>query len=247
MEESGVGPGDLAFEIGPGHGALTIPLSETGAHVVAFEVDRALARELGERFAGQDRMEIRERDIREVDLDGEAGDRGYEGFTLLGNIPYNLTSTILLDLPRWSRCRRALLMVQREVGERVLTPPGERECGILSVYMQSYMDMERVMRVRPGSFSPRPRVESVVLGFSPKGRAEGPGERAEFLEFLKGAFSQRRKKLGSVLRDLFGMGDAGTLSRLAEATGASMDERPEGLTLAQWKRLFEATKRGSGS
>lgn len=246
VQAAGVGPGDLVFEIGPGRGALTIPLSMTGAHVVAFEIDRALWETLDERFDGSDGMEIHHRDIREVDLDGEAEERGYESFTLLGNIPYNLTSTILLDLPGWRRCRMALLMVQREVGDRVLAPPGERECGILSVYMQSYMDIERVLRVRPGSFSPRPKVESAVLRLTPRAAGEGPDERREFLEFLKGAFSQRRKKLGSVFRDVFGMGDAGNLSRLAGISGASFDDRPEDLSLRQWKRLFEAMKQGPG-
>ena len=242
-----VGPGELVFEIGPGRGALTLPLSGTGAHVVAFEIDHSLSGELEERFQDLDMMEILHRDIREVELDGEAEIRGHEGFTLLGNIPYNLTSTILLDLPRWRRCRAALLMVQREVGDRVLAPPGVRECGILSVYMQSYMDIERVLRVRPGSFSPRPKVESVVLRFKPKGVEEGPGEREEFLKFLKGAFSQRRKKLGSVFRDVFGMGDAGNLSHLAEVSGVSFDDRPEDLSLEQWNRLFEAMMQGPDS
>ena len=247
VEEAQVGPDGLVFEIGPGRGALTIPLAGTGAHVVAFEIDRELSGELQDRFRESEGVEILHRDIRGVKLDREAEERGHEKFTLLGNIPYNLTSTILLDLPGWRRCRAALLMVQREVGERVLAPPGVRECGILSVYMQSYMNIERVLKVRPGSFSPRPRVESVVLRFTPRVDGEGPGEREEFLGFLKGAFSQRRKKLGSVFRDVFGMGDAGNLSRLEGISGASMDDRPENLTLGQWKRLFKAKRHGSGS
>ncbi len=245
--EAGAGPGGHVFEIGPGRGALTLHLARTGAHVVAFEIDRSLAGELENRFRGLERMEILHRDIREVDLDREAEERGYETYSLLGNIPYNLTSTILLALPGLERCRSALLMVQREVGERVVAPPGSRQCGILSVYLQSYMEIEKVMRVRPGSFSPRPRVESVVLRFGPGSGGEGPQERSAFLDFLKKAFSQRRKKLGSIFRDLFGMSDAGHLSRLEETSGASMDDRPEDLTLEQWKRLFDAQRRGSGS
>ncbi len=246
VEEARVCPGELVFEIGPGRGALTLPLAGTGARVVAFEVDRSLSKELGERFRASEEVEILHRDIREVGLDEEAERRGFETFTLLGNIPYNLTSTILLDLPGWNRCRAALLMVQREVGERVLAPPGVRECGILSVYMQSYMDIERVLRVRPGSFSPRPKVESVLLRFTPRTEDRGPVGRDEFLGFLKRAFSQRRKKLGSIFRDVFGMGDAGDLKRLGRDSGASMDDRPEDLSLEQWWRLFE-TRRWPGS
>jgi len=247
VEEMDAGPGALVFEIGPGRGALTLHLAGTGAHVVAFEIDRSLAGELGTRFGELERMEILHRDIREVDLDREAEKRGFETFSLIGNIPYNLTSTILLGLPGLGRCRAALFMVQREVGERIVAPPGSRQCGILSVYLQSYMDIEKVMRVRPGSFVPRPKVESVVLRFRPRAGDEGPSERAEFLEFLKKAFSRRRKKLRSIFRDLFGMSDAGYLSRLEEMSGASMDHRSEDLSLEQWKSLFEANRRGSGS
>lgn len=246
VEEAHACPGELVFEIGPGRGALTLPLAGTGACVVAFEVDRSLSRELRERFRESESVEILHRDIREVGLDEEAEKRGFETFTLLGNIPYNLTSTILLDLPGWNRCGAALLMVQREVGERVLAPPGVRECGILSVYMQSYMDIEKVLRVRPGSFSPRPKVESIVLRFTPRKDGRGPGERRKFLEFLKRAFSQRRKKIGSIFRDVFGMGDAGDLKRLGRDSGTSMDDRPEDLSLEQWWGLFE-TRRWTGS
>jgi 16S rRNA (adenine1518-N6/adenine1519-N6)-dimethyltransferase len=246
VEEAHACPGELVFEIGPGRGALTLPLAETGARVVAFEVDRPLSKELGERFRAAAEVEILHRDIRKVGLDDEAEKRGFETFTLLGNIPYNLTSTILLDLPGWKRCRAALLMVQREVGERILAQPGVRECGILSVYMQSYMDIEKVLRVRPGSFSPRPKVDSILLRFTPRTEGGGPGEREEFLGFLKGAFSQRRKKIGSIFRDVFGMGDAGDLKRLGRDSGTSMDDRPEDLSLEQWWGLFE-TRRWTGS
>lgn len=247
VEAAEMTPDGLVFEIGPGRGALTVHLAGTGARVVAFEIDRSLVGELGERFLGLERVEILHRDIREVDLDREALAREHERFTLLGNIPYNLTSTILLGLPGWRLCRTALVMVQREVGERVLAPPGARRCGILSAYLQSYLDIEKVMRVRPGSFSPRPKVESIVLRLTPKAEGLGPGERGEFLDFLKRAFSQRRKKLGSIFRDLFGMSDAGRLSRLEEGSGASMDDRPEALSLGQWKGLFEAYRRETDS
>lgn len=242
VDEARVSPGELVFEIGPGRGALTLPLAGTGAHVVAFEIDRSLAGELAERFRGRGDVEILHRDIREADLDGEAEKRGFDTFTLLGNIPYNLTSTILLGLPGWKGCKAAILMVQREVGDRITAAPGVRECGILSVYMQSYMDIERVMRIRPGSFRPRPKVESVLLRFTPRGGAAGPERRGDFLEFLKRAFSQRRKKLGSIVREVFGMGDASDLIRLGRESGASMDDRPEELSMEQWWRLFEARR-----
>jgi 16S rRNA (adenine1518-N6/adenine1519-N6)-dimethyltransferase len=247
VRAAGVGEGDLALEIGPGHGALTVPLAETGARIVAFELDRFLVDELRSRFIGMSGVEIIEGDIREVDPDREAELRGYEGYTMLGNIPYNLTSTILLSLPRLRLCRAAYLMVQREVGERIAAVPGERSCGILSVFLQSYMNVERIIRVRAGSFRPKPKVESIVLGFTPEEAARGPADREAFLGFLKGAFSQRRKKLSSIFRDVFGMRDAGDVLRLGRMSNADMGGRPEELSLEQWQRLFDGYQQVSGT
>jgi 16S rRNA (adenine1518-N6/adenine1519-N6)-dimethyltransferase len=129
-------------------------------------------------------------------------------------------------------------MVQREVGERICTGPGERNCGILSVYLGSYLGIERVIRVRPGSFSPPPQVESVVLRFTRESRPGAPAEREAFLEFLKGCFSQRRKKLRSVLRALFGTAHARVVTGLGTDAGVDLDHRPEELYFDDWFRLF---------
>jgi 16S rRNA (adenine1518-N6/adenine1519-N6)-dimethyltransferase len=232
------GSEDLIFEIGPGRGALTYPLSESGAHIVAVEIDSGLAGFLEGAFGDRDNVEIVCSDIREVDLDGAAAARGKERYKIAGNIPYHLTSVILLDLARWRDMEEAVIMVQQEVAERVLARPGERNCGILSVFLQSYLGIERIMRVRPGSFSPRPKVESAVLRFAPLKERVGPGDRRGFLELLKKVFSQRRKKLRSALRGASGTPHARDVTELAEATGTDLDRRPEELDLASWVTLY---------
>ncbi|MCK4236534.1 MAG: ribosomal RNA small subunit methyltransferase A [Candidatus Krumholzibacteria bacterium] len=218
-------PGELVFEIGPGRGALTVPLAESRAEIVAYEIDRSLVRLLGKRCAGMDNVEVVHADIRDMDLDAAASERKMKRYKIVGNIPYHLTSTILLDLPRWKGNERSVLMVQREVGERVHAAPGERRCGVLSVFLQSYFDIARVTRVRAGSFSPRPGVESVVLRFTCKEPGRGPSDMAGFLAFLKLAFSQRRKKLRSVIS-------------LADQSGIDLGRRPEELDLESWLKLF---------
>jgi 16S rRNA (adenine1518-N6/adenine1519-N6)-dimethyltransferase len=247
VRAAAVGEGDLVFEIGPGRGALTVPLAGTGAFIVAVELDGGLALELRSLLRDAPNVEIVAGDILDVDLDREARDRGHGSYELVGNIPYNLTSSILLGLPRLRMCRFALLMVQREVGERILALPGERRCGILSVFLRSYMHVEKIQRVRAGSFSPRPKVESVVLGFTPGDPARGPADKEAFLDFLKGIFSQRRKKLSSIFRDVFGMRDAGDVSRLGHESDTDMGGRPEELSLEQWFGLFAGYRRVSGT
>ncbi|MDD3643241.1 MAG: 16S rRNA (adenine(1518)-N(6)/adenine(1519)-N(6))-dimethyltransferase RsmA [Candidatus Krumholzibacteria bacterium] len=229
------------FEIGPGTGALTLPLAARGALVAAFEIDRALAGRLEAELGKNPRAEVVNADYRGIDLDAEAAARGWTGYVLAGNIPYLLTSTILLGLPGLARCRRAVIMVQREVGERVLAPPGSRRCGILSVYLQAYLAVSRVMNVGAGSFRPRPKVDSVVLRFEPTAREGAPRDRGAFLALLKGAFAQRRKKLGNALAAAYGPEAA---TALAAGSGVDAGRRPEELTLEEWFALAEAAPAG---
>jgi len=170
-------PGDLIFEIGPGRGALTIPLARSGATIVAFEIDEALVRFLRELCRELPNVEIYHADVRTVNFDAAADERGATSYKIAGNIPYHLTSTILIDLARLRLCGEAVFMVQKEVGERILASPGKRECGILSIFLQSYYIIDRVIRVRPGSFTPPPKVEGVVLAFTPDNSARGPEDR----------------------------------------------------------------------
>jgi len=239
-------PGDLIFEIGPGRGALTAPLAESGASIVAYEIDERLVALLREEYAGAGNVAIHHADIRAVDLDDEALERGRDSYKLAGNIPYHLTSTILIDLARRRHCALAVFMVQREVGERILARPGDRACGILSIFLQSYFIINREFKVRPGSFTPPPKVESVVLGFRPRTPGSGPPDREAFLQFLKGCFSHRRKKLRKPLGEYLGLETATDWERLRELSGVDFEMRPEALTLDEWFRLFDASRRVKG-
>jgi 16S rRNA (adenine1518-N6/adenine1519-N6)-dimethyltransferase len=232
------GAGELVFEIGPGRGALTSILAESEACLVAYEIDRDLAVWLKERLGEREECEIVQGDVRDVDFDAEARRRGKHDYKVIGNIPYNLTGVILVNLAFLERCIRSVCMVQREVGDRVLATPGERRCGILSVFLQSYLEIERVMRIRPGAFRPPPRVESVVLRFLPRALPGSPADRRGFLDFLKLAFSQRRKKLHGVLRAAPDARDAGERFSGGTLGGIDLSRRPEELPLRDWFGLY---------
>jgi 16S rRNA (adenine1518-N6/adenine1519-N6)-dimethyltransferase len=231
--------GELLFEIGPGRGALTALLAGSGAHIVAYEIDRSLVASLVEQFGAHAGVEIVQGDVRTLDFDTEATRRDRREYKLIGNIPYNLTGVILTGLAFLGGCTRSVCMVQREVGERVLAPPGERRCGILSVFLQSFLDIERVLRVRPGSFRPRPAVESVVLAFAPRVFPGAPADRRRFLDFLKLAFSQRRKRLLGVLRAASGLENARERFASGHIAGIDLSRRPEQLALREWFALYD--------
>lgn len=228
--------GELVFEIGPGKGALTDFLVRRGVVVVGYELDDRLVRFLREKYRDNNKTEIFYGDIREIDFDREARQRNRDEYKVIGNIPYHLTSTILLSIPWWKGCRLSVLMVQKEVGERIMSPPGERNCGVLSVFLHAYLDISRELRVKAGSFSPRPKVDSEVLKIS-FGKGNGPEDKKAFLNLIKMIFSQRRKKLKNVLASTL---DEGKKVILEDGVGGvNMNKRPEELEMWEWLELYE--------
>jgi 16S rRNA (adenine1518-N6/adenine1519-N6)-dimethyltransferase len=190
------------IEIGPGHGAITSILADRCRRLIAIELDRALAAELRFRFRAQPQVEIVEADVLAVDLaalaqPGETGD-------VLGNLPYYITSQILLKLfaaGASGTLARAVLMMQREVADRVAAAPGGRDYGLLSATAQMNARVETLFTLPPEAFSPPPEVYSTVLRleFAPR-FAELDVDVAGFDAFLKACFAQKRKTLANNLR-----------------------------------------------
>ena len=233
-------PGELIFEIGPGRGALTSHLSGSGADIVAFEIDRVLAEELKQAFKDKGNVEIVREDILKIDFDEEADKRGKKSYKIIGNIPYMLTSSILLRIPGKTRSIRAVIMVQKEVADRIVTPVGETNCGLLTVFLQSYLNVEKVLHVAAGSFQPRPGVDSAVLRFVPVIREGAPVDRELYFAFLKKAFSMRRKKLRNVLFRKDAAERKVGAEKLEVLSGVDMNKRAENLKLNDWFNLFSS-------
>ncbi|MDZ7860451.1 MAG: 16S rRNA (adenine(1518)-N(6)/adenine(1519)-N(6))-dimethyltransferase RsmA [Candidatus Krumholzibacteriota bacterium] len=233
------GPEELVFEIGPGKGALTSRLSESGADLVVFEIDRALADDLKCVFR-DDKVEVVNEDVLKVDFEAEALRRKKEEYKVIGNIPYMLTSSILIRIPEWEGCTRAVIMVQKEVSERVAALPGDSRCGLLSVFLQSYLKVEKVLKVAAGSFYPRPGVESAVLRFTRDPKERAPENRGLYFKFLKKAFSKRRKKLRNVLFRKKDSDKRERAERLEDLSGVDLGKRAEELTLDDWFCLFSS-------
>src|SRR6185312_14866982 len=181
-------------EIGGGPGGLTERLAPRAEQFWVVESDPALAEGLRARFPGQ----VVEADVLEVDLSALAGG---ERLHVAGNLPYYITSPILLHLFRHAAViAEAVVMVQREVADRLVAAPGKREFGLLTATTQLYCRPQRLFDLPPGAFRPPPRVHSSVvqLTFAPRAAALGVDEAA-FLRFLRTAFAQKRKQLGKRL------------------------------------------------
>ncbi|HEY4051563.1 MAG TPA: 16S rRNA (adenine(1518)-N(6)/adenine(1519)-N(6))-dimethyltransferase RsmA [Acidobacteriaceae bacterium] len=241
--------GDLSdstvLEIGPGKGVITRLLAARSKHLVAVELDATLAAALKKEFAGEDGPEVEVicDDVLRVDfrkLASAYASSSSNKLVVAGNLPYYITSDILLHLfEHHSAIDRAVLMVQREVADRIVATPGNRDYGVLSATTQMYAHVEGLFTLPPGAFSPPPEVHSTVLRFTMQPRfAELSVDRQRFLTFLRRAFAQKRKTLANNFRV------AGYRSALIEAALATcrLDPmvRAEAVSLERMACLFHA-------
>ena len=230
---------ETVIEIGPGRGALTELLLTRARQVIAIEYDRALAAVLRERYAGSPAVTIVQRDVLEVRF----SDLTSGTFALVGNVPYYITTPIIFHGLTRPRPSRAVYLVQREVAERIVAPPGDREYGALSVNVQAMANAELLFRVPAGAFRPPPRVESGVVRIVPRtDPAVGADEEDAFRRFVQGAFGFRRKQMRRVLRELWTL-DAAAAEGILRNSDVDPSARPETLAPTDFARLLRARPR----
>jgi 16S rRNA (adenine1518-N6/adenine1519-N6)-dimethyltransferase len=224
------GPDDTVLEIGPGQGALTRHLAGTVARLILVELDDGLAAELKREYAGDDTVTVVHSDFMDVDLHGLVDD--VASLSVVGNIPYNITTPIIFRLlERDARPRRIVLMIQKEVADRILAPHGAGDYGALSVGVRSVARVERLFNVGRGAFRPVPRVDSTVIAVEPLSPAPlSAAEEADLRELTRAAFSWRRKQLQKTLRSAPAYElSAADVAALQQQTGISLELRPEQL------------------
>lgn len=233
-----VGPGDRVVEIGAGLGSLTLALAETGADVIAVEVDRGIVPVLREVVDGVANITVVEADATTVDWHDLLA--GHERWTLVANLPYNIATPLVCDLlDEVPAITSMLVMVQREVAERFAAPPGSKLYGAVSVKV-AYWGTARMAATVPASvFVPRPKVESALVRIERHDAAtfddvSGGVDRERLFGLVRTAFGQRRKMLRrslsvEVTPEQFALADV------------SPEDRPEQLGLEQWLRLATAS------
>jgi 16S rRNA (adenine1518-N6/adenine1519-N6)-dimethyltransferase len=236
------GPGAAVVEFGAGIGVLTERLLAAGARVVAVELDDDLARILEAELGGRAGFTLLHADLAGLDLHAVRRELGAERIHLAGNLPYQLTSTVLFGLLELEEhLEDAVLMVQREVAERIVAAPGSRVYGITSVLLGAYHDVRIEARLKPGAFLPPPRVESALIRIAAKrgGPALPWGARAPFTHLVKSVFNERRKVLRNTLKKFYGL-DAAGLEACEAGSGVDLRRRPESLGVAEFVRLLNA-------
>lgn len=234
-------PDDEVMEIGPGQGALTRHLAERAGRLTLVELDDELARRLAVEFAGNDRVRVIHRDVLQVPLE-EVTDNPSR-LKVIGNIPYNITTPILFGLlERHPRPREIVLMVQKEVADRILADPGNKTYGALAVGVRAVADAERVLNVGRQSFRPVPDVESSVIRIVPHDppRVTEQDERS-LRQLTRTAFGQRRKQFQRILRDAYHL-SAEQVEALGREVGMDLQARPESFAPERFLELARSLR-----
>lgn len=228
-------PDDAVLEIGPGRAALTHLLAAAAARLWVVEIDRDLAENLRAEFAGRPGVHVVEGDVLEMDLEALLG--AAAPVTVVANLPYNISTPVLMQLLSAPHLfRRMVLMLQREVAERVGSPPGSKAYGALSVMTQLVADVHIALHVPPAAFRPRPKVDSAVIVVEPRARPQvPPGEIGAVRRVVRAAFNQRRKQLANSMRTLHPQAE-----RLLDRIGIDPRRRPETLAVDEFVEIARA-------
>ena len=233
IADATVALGHQVVELGPGLGALTYALLARDCDVLAVELDRDMVRVLQQEFADEERLEVRHADAANLDFEAYSRSCGSK-LVVTGNLPYQATGAILRRVVEHRAVLTgAVLMVQREVRDRLVAEPATKQYGALTVFTRAGFEVETVCRLRPGSFYPAPKVESAVVRLLPRERPLAE-ETESFQLVVRAAFQMRRKTLRNALR---APGDAERADRALRVAGIDPGRRGETLSVEEFATL----------
>ena len=245
IDGSGVTKDTLVIEIGPGTGALTLPLAERAGHVIAVELDEDMIKGLRIKTFGMDNVEIINQDILKTDIKGitqaALEKHGLSELRIIGNLPYYITTPIIMKLlDSHTGASSITVMMQKEVGDRLAAKPGTRASGVITYPVHYYAEVTEIVDAPRECFYPVPGVDSVVLRLDLRAEpaVEVKDERLMF-SLINAGFSKRRKTLHNSLAS-FGGFDKKTLSEAMGAAGIDEGRRAETLSLAEFARLADS-------
>ncbi|MDA0999310.1 MAG: 16S rRNA (adenine(1518)-N(6)/adenine(1519)-N(6))-dimethyltransferase RsmA [bacterium] len=238
IELGEIDQGDCVLEIGAGDGTLTRALLETGARVIAVEIDRNLIPVLREMEAAEENLQVVEGDAMQLDLDTFPAPA-----KVIANLPYQIASGLLSRIcRRKERFPLLVVMVQREVGLRLTAPPGGKDYGSLTLWIGHHYEVELARRVLPGAFHPPPKVDSALMRL--RARPAPPVEVPDtdrYFQLIRAAFAHRRKTLFNNLRTIRGAGDSAIdWSAILDDAGIDPNTRAETLEAEDFARIARA-------
>lgn len=232
---------DQVLEVGPGRGALTALLAERVSRLVAVEFDRDLAALLRQQYQDNPTVLIHEQDVLQVDFAALLGTGAYK---VVANLPYNISTPVLFRfLEQRHRFSRLIVMLQKEVGERLAAEPDCSDYGVLTVLFRQWFEVRREFLVPPGCFFPAPKVDSVVISLVPLANSRVvAGDQALFEKVVRSAFAMRRKTLWNCLKNA-AVAELPAVEAALLATAIDGQRRGETLSLDEFAALSRALQK----
>jgi 16S rRNA (adenine1518-N6/adenine1519-N6)-dimethyltransferase len=233
VSESGVGPGDNVWEVGGGKGILTEALLESGCNLTVFEIDFTLQEYLEQAFGN--RINLVSKDVLKANWESMFTDQPVK---VVANIPYQITSPLLFRIAKYhSHFDKVVVMIQKEVAQRMVAHPNTKDYGILTLKMQYYFNIEYLFTVPPTVFSPPPKVDSAVIRLTPRINKPEITDLDKFWKLVEIAFQQRRKMLRNNVRNLV---TEEQFQQLITTTPIELNRRGESLDEQEFILLFRA-------
>lgn len=225
LESLNIEEDSLIIEVGPGIGALTKKLVTLDTKLLCFEIDKRFSPFLKEIKASN--LEIIYGDFLQVDLNSHLCKYKYKNLYVVANIPYYITSSIINKLVAETNVKEMVIMMQKEVGDRIISKPHSRNYGSLSVFLQFHFDIKKVLNVSRNCFKPKPNVDSVVLKFIASDKKSEVKSLDNFYKLVKDAFKHKRKNLKNNLINY----DLQKISEVLKLEGKDLTYRAENLTV----------------
>lgn len=236
---------DYVVEIGPGLGALTPILARQCRQLLAIDIDRGMEMPLRQALQEVDNASILFADILSINLESQIKEtfelEEFTSFKVCGNIPYNITSPIIFSLlESCPHLERAVLMIQKEVAERLRAKPGSKDYGLLTLSASYYADVEFITTVSKHCFYPQPEVESAVISLTPiPGKRLTFADEAKLFAFMRACFQKRRKTMLNNCSSFFRLNKEQVAPALVRM-GVSPQARPENLLLEQYAQIVQS-------
>jgi len=191
----------LVIEIGPGAGSLTYKLSEYAKNVVCYEIDETLKEVLKETLKEKENVEIIYKDFLKADVLNDLKKYDYKKLYVVANLPYYVTTPIIVKIIEDNiNVNKMVVMVQKEVGDRFKASPGTKDYGSLSVFLNYYFDVKKVLDISKNVFIPKPNVDSIVVEFNKKENLKELNDKELFFKLIRDSFTQKRKTLRNNLK-----------------------------------------------
>lgn len=246
VEAAGIKPEEFVFEIGPGLGALSQLLARKTDNLALVEIDRQLAKLLCDIFA-QSQIEIIQEDALRFDFAAHVASRGFAAYKLVSNLPYYITTPLMMHiLENGGPWQRLVLMVQKEVAERIIATPGGKEYGALTVAVQFRSEVELILTVPRGAFLPQPEVESAVICLKRLPKPQVEVDESLFFRVVAAAFGKRRKTLINALTNSDLGKDKAFWQEALAACGIDAQRRGETLNMEEFALLANYLQKAIG-